>query len=165
MLKIEYRFVQYEKNLSPKCKNELLHNEAYLLLDTMLNEIGINNYEIKKSPLGKPYIDGLGVHFSISHTDKMVCCVVSDRECGIDCEIIAPRDKIKEMTDRFFVGDEAIIMEKHNYSYEEFLRIWTCKEAVGKRLGCGFMKSRNIDSTKENCSTIIENGYIITVNV
>ena len=48
---------------------------------------------------------------------------------------------------------------------EDFLKIWTCKEAIGKRLGCGFIKAKNIDSTTENCSTIIENGYIITVNI
>ncbi len=165
MLKIEYRFVHYEKNLSPKDKVEALHSEAYLLLDKMLGEIGIVSYEIKKTELGKPYIEGLPVHFSIAHTDGFVCCVVTDCECGIDCEKIVPRDKIREMTERYFVGDEIKLMEVCNYSYEEFLRIWTCKEAIGKRLGCGFIKAKNIDSTKENCSTIIENGYIITVNI
>lgn len=165
MLKIEYKFVQYEKNLSPKVKNEILHNEAYLLLDKMLGNVGIINYEVKKAELGKPYIENENVHFSISHTDGMVCCVVSDSECGIDCEKIKYRDKIKEITNRYFVGNEITLMKKCNYNCDEFLRIWTCKEAIGKRLGCGFIKARNIDSTKENCSTIIENGYIITVNI
>ena len=165
MLKIEYKFVQYEKDLSPKEKNLFLHNEAYMLLDKVLCEIGIKDYEIKKTALGKPYIENSNIYFSISHTNGMVCCVVADTECGIDCEKVEPRDKIKEMTNRYFVGDEITIMEGCNYSYEEFLRIWTCKESVGNRLGCGLIKAREIDSTKENCSTIIENGYIITVNI
>lgn len=165
MLKIEHRFVQYEKNLPPKAKSDILHSEAYSLLDKMIKDIGIADYEIKKTTLGKPYIECFPVHFSISHTDGLVCCVVADTECGIDCERLEKRDKIEEMTNRFFTGDEISVMKKHNYSYEEFLRIWTCKEAIGKRLGCGFIKAKNIDSTKENCSTIIENGYIITVNI
>ena len=165
MLKIEYRFVQYEKNLTPKCKADKLHNEAYLLLDKMLGDISITDYEIKKTELGKPYIENNPIYFSIAHTDGLVCCVVADKECGIDCEGLMQRDKIKEMTSRYFVGDEVATMERCDYSYEEFLRIWTCKEAIGKKLGCGFIKAKNIDSTKENCSTIIENGYIITVNI
>ena len=165
MLKIEYVFVQYEKDLTPKAQSDILHNKAYLLLDKILRDIGISKYEIKKTNLGKPYIEGLPIHFSISHTDGLACCVLADTECGIDCEIITQRDKIKEMTNRYFVGDEIATMERCNYSYEEFLKIWTCKEAIGKKLGCGFIKAKNIDSTKENCSTIIENGYIITVNI
>lgn len=165
MLKIEYKFVHYEKNLSAKAKGEALHNEAYLLLDKMLGDVSITSYEIKKTEFGKPYIENNPVYFSIAHTDGLVCCAVSTSECGIDCEKIAPRDKIKEMSERYFTENEIKVIEKSGYSYEEFLRIWTCKEAIGKRLGCGLIKAKNIDSTKENCSTIIENGYIITVNI
>ena len=165
MLKIEYRFVQYEKSLSPKEKSEMLHNEAYSLLDSTLRKMGISDYEITKTELGKPYIVGNPVYFSISHTDGLACVAISDKECGIDCEKIVPRGTIKELTNRYYIGDEITLMEECNYSYEEFLRIWTCKEAIGKRLGLGLMKSIKIDSTKEKCSTIIENGYIITVNI
>ena len=165
MLKIEYRFVDYENNLSSRKKSEILHSSAYDLLDEKLNEIGISGYEIKKTDLGKPYIENSDIHFSISHTDGLVCCVISDKECGIDCEKLLPRDKIKEMAERFFVDSEIDLLENCGYSYEEFLRLWTCKEAIGKRLGCGLMKALKIDSTKEACSTIIENGYIITVNI
>ncbi len=165
MLKIEYRFVNYEKNLSSKEKAEILHRCAYLLLDEMLKCLDIFDYEIKKTELGKPYIEGHPVHFSIAHTEGLVCCVIADKECGIDCEKNVARDKIKEMAERFFVGDEINMLKKSEYSYEEFLRIWTCKEAIGKRLGWGLMKSLKIDSTKENCSTTIKNGYIITVNI
>ena len=142
-----------------------MHNEAYLLLDKMLGEIGITSYEIKKTELGKPYIEKENVHFSISHTDGLTCVALADKECGIDCEKIAPRDKIKEMANRYFVGNEIDLMEECNYSCTEFLKIWTCKEAIGKRLGYGLMKSLKIDSTLENCSTMIENGYIISVNI
>lgn len=165
MLKIEYRFVQYEKSLTSKSKNDILHKEAYLLLDKMLRDIEIFEYEIKKTSLGKPYIEGFPVHFSIAHTDGLVCCIISDKECGIDCEKIEIKENVQRMAERYFVGDEITKMKESDFSFEEFLRIWTCKEAIGKRLGCGVMKAIKIDSTKENCSTIIENGYVVSVNI
>ena len=165
MIKIEYKIVEFDKNLSIKEKAKILHNSAYLLLDEMLKNVGVFEYEIKKTDSGKPYIENSNIHFSIAHSGGMVCCVLSDKECGIDCEKIAEKDNIKKFCERYFVGDEITIMEKCGYDSREFLKIWTQKEAIGKRLGCGLMKSLKIDSTKENCSTIIENGYIITVNV
>ncbi len=165
MLKIEYRFVDYDENLTVKEKSALLHNEAYSLLDSMLVNIGVSDYKIKKTDSGKPYIENSNAHFSIAHTDGLVCCVVADKACGIDCEKIVPRDRCEEFCKRYFTKEEISFMEKCSYSSEELLRIWTCKEAIGKRLGCGVIKAINIDSTKENCSTIIENGYIITINI
>ena len=164
-MKIEYKIIEYDKNLNSKEKEKILHNSAYLLLDDTLKSVGVFEYEIKKTDLGKPYIENSNIHFSIAHSDTMVCCVVADKECGIDCEKIVEKDNIKKFCERYFVAGEITVMEKCGYASQEFLKIWTQKEAIGKRLGCGLAKSLNIDSTKENCSTIIENGYIITVSI
>ena len=165
MLKIEHRLINLSSDLTPAEKNELLHKEAYSLLDTVLKSVGVFDYTIKKTELGKPYLENSDVHFSIAHTDGLVCCVVADKECGIDCEKITPRDRIKELAERFFVDNEIALLKKNDYSNTEFLRIWTCKEALGKRLGTGLSKSLKIDSTKESFSTFIEKGYIITINI
>lgn len=165
MLKFEYRFVDLKPDLSSSEKGYLLHKEAYLLLDSVLKSLGVFDYVIKKTDMGKPYLENGDVHFSIAHTDGLVCCVVADKECGIDCEKITPRDRIEQMAERFFVDNEIALLKKSDCSHTEFLRIWTCKEALGKRLGLGLMKSLKIDSTKESFSTFIENGYIITINV
>lgn len=165
MLKIEYKFLNSTMEMSAKEKSEFLHNEAYRLLDTVLRGVGCFEYEIERTPLGKPYIKDSDLHFSISHTEGLVCCVVSDVECGIDCEKVVEKENIKEFCDRFFVLGEIDVMKKCGYKNEEFFKIWTCKEAIGKKLGLGVAKTMKIDSTKENCSTIIENGYIITVCV
>ena len=165
MLKIEYKFLDLPTLISGKEKGEILHNEAYCLLDTVLKSVGCLKYEIERTPFGKPYIKNSDLHFSIAHTDGLVCCVVSDNECGIDCEKIVEKDNIKDFCNRFFTNSEIEIMEKCGYKSEEFFRIWTCKEAIGKKTGLGVAKTMKIDSTKENCSTIIENGYVITICV
>ena len=163
LLKIEYKFLDMPKDFTSKQKDEFLHNEAYSLLDKTLKDLGCTEYKIQRTPLGKPYIENSELHFSVAHTDGLICCVVADTECGIDCEKIIKKDNVKEFCQRFFVGDEIETMKKSGYANEEFFRIWTCKEAIGKKTGLGVAKTLKIDSTKENCSTIIENGYIITV--
>ncbi len=166
MLEIEYRCVEYNAGATLKDKREIEHKEAYLLLNQMLRKhFNIDNPKILKDENGKPYIKVENVFFSLSHTDGMVCCAVSDLPCGIDCERLDVRDNTERLSKRYFTEGELALMEGANYSSEEFLKIWTCKEAVGKRLGCGFILAHKIDTTKENCKTIIENGYIISVNI
>ena len=165
MFRIEYRLVNYDSDLLPKQKGEVLHENAYLLLNEMLDILGFKDINILKTADGKPYIENNPVYFSISHTDGLVACCIADSPCGIDCEKIVKHDRVKELANRFFVENEIELIRNSGYSSEEFLKIWTCKEAIAKRLGCGLIKSRSIDSTKENCSTMIENGYIITINI
>ena len=56
-------------------------------------------------------------------------------------------------------------MKKCGYDDTELLKIWTCKEAYGKKNGQGVALSLKVDTTKENFTTTIKNGYIITVCV
>ena len=165
LLKIEYRLVNYEKSLSNLKKVEALHQSAYTLLNEMLRNMGVSSYEIKKTKLGKPYIEGSDIHFSIAHTEGLVACVVADTECGIDCEKIVKKENAPEFCKRFFVGGEIEKMEKCGYDETELLKIWTCKEAYGKKTGQGVALSLKVDTTKENFTTTIKNGYIITVCV
>lgn len=165
LLKIEYRFVNCDKSSSNLQKTIFLHNCAYTLLYEMLKDIGISSYKIKKTELGKPYIEGCDVHFSIAHTEGLVCCVIADKECGIDCEKIVKKQNAVSFCKRFFVGGEIEKMEKCGYDDTELLKIWTCKEAYGKKNGQGVALSLSFDTTKENFNTIIEGGYIITVCV
>ena len=166
MFKLEYRFIEYKPDFSTKEKREVEHNEAYLLLYDMLKKHFDIEYPIVlRTSNGKPYIENDGVFFNLSHTDGLVCCVVADTPCGVDCEKIIDKSNLMGLAKRYFVGNEIEVMKSSNYSNETFFKIWTCKEAVGKRIGCGFILAHKIDSTKENCNTIIENGYIISVNV
>ncbi|MBR4857732.1 MAG: 4'-phosphopantetheinyl transferase superfamily protein [Clostridia bacterium] len=91
-----------------------------------------NEIAIRRTPLGKPYAEGLPVHFSISHSGDYAVCAVSGSEIGIDIEKIRtvhPRAHEKFCTEseaRYINGDE-----------NGFFKIWTLKEAYFKCIGTG----------------------------
>lgn len=84
---------------------------------------------------GKPFFEH-GEFFSISHSKRYSVLAVSDEEIGADIEM---RSELKNsVIDRCFTEEEQIYAK---LSTENFLRIWTAKEAVLKLLGTGFSYS------------------------
>ena len=121
---------------------------AYRLLCQGLRE----EYGIMEQPTfvynehGKPYIiiknaklkikNVEGPHFSLSHCKEGVCCAISDRPVGIDIE--SANRKISDSVIRYSMneGEQTLIRESDD-PQRTFLRLWTQKEAVLKRLGTG----------------------------
>lgn len=84
---------------------------------------------------GKPFFEQ-GKKFSISHSGRFSVIAVSEEEIGIDIEareIINPA-----VAKRCFTEEE---QDFAKMSTQNFLRIWTAKEAVLKLLGTGFSYS------------------------
>ncbi|MDE7166022.1 MAG: 4'-phosphopantetheinyl transferase superfamily protein [Bacteroidaceae bacterium] len=119
---------------------------SYRLLCRALRE----EYDITEPPTftynehGKPFLaeaDGRNLHFSLSHCREAVCCVVSERPCGIDIE--CPR-RVPDSVIRYAMNEEeqALIDRtkrdgKEKERMQLFLRLWTRKEAVLKLEGTG----------------------------
>lgn len=119
---------------------------SYRLLCRALHE----EYGITQPPTftynehGKPLLaeaDNRHLHFSLSHCREAVCCVVSERPCGIDIE--CPR-KVSDSVIRYAMNEEeqALIERAGRDSGEKermqtFLRLWTQKEAALKLEGTG----------------------------
>ena len=81
---------------------------------------------------GKPFFEH-GPFFSLSHSRRFAMLAVSKEEIGIDIEM--NRDINEGIMKRCFTDEEA---EFARMSTENYLRIWTAKEAVLKLLGTGF---------------------------
>lgn len=81
---------------------------------------------------GKPFLEH-GPCFSVSHSRKYAVLAVSEKEIGVDIEMHEGADPA--VMKRCFTEDE---QDYANLSTENFLRIWTAKEAVLKLLGTGF---------------------------
>lgn len=90
---------------------------------------------------GKPYVSspqGIGLRFSLSYTEKLIAIAISDRfELGIDIEAVAQAHaevpwQVLTPAERHFLRTlpEAA-------RFEEFLKLWTIKEAYTKYLGVG----------------------------
>ena len=81
---------------------------------------------------GKPFFEH-GKHFSISHSGKFAVLAVSEGNIGIDIETKVSSDE--RVARRCFTEEEQAFAK---LSTENFLRIWTAKEAVLKLFGTGF---------------------------
>ena len=81
----------------------------------------------KRTPMGKPYLDGAPFCFNLSHSGDFVVCALSDTAVGVDIEKIVPIS-LKAM--RRFIGENVILPS-------EQIRLWTHYESYGKMVGCG----------------------------
>lgn len=146
---------------------------AYRLLCQGLRE----EYGIMEQPTfvynehGKPSLalpptggDGEGPHFSLSHCKEGVCCAISDRPVGIDIE--AANRKISDSVIRYSMNEcEQALIRESDDPQRTFLRLWTQKEAVLKRLGTGIRDDmRDILSDYAYTIEVRENErYILSV--
>ncbi|MCX6231643.1 MAG: 4'-phosphopantetheinyl transferase superfamily protein [Bacteroidetes bacterium] len=91
---------------------------------------------------GKPYIENQDLHFNISHSGKWVVAAFSDKELGIDIELI--RDANYNVAERFYSKAELLhlnsIMDE-NARKKYFFDLWTLKESYLKAIGTGLTKS------------------------
>ena len=88
---------------------------------------GKDNFEIERTPNGKPYTEG--VEFSLSHTDGLTVCVVSENPVGADCEKVRNINNKERILSKFR-GETA-----ENITDEEFFRKWTAFESRVKYFG------------------------------
>ena len=82
-----------EKRFQKDCDQELV---AGGLLADMLAEVhpGLSDAVITVDSGGKPRLRDLpGIHFSLSHTDGLVMCVVAGHPVGCDVERLVPLDE------------------------------------------------------------------------
>lgn len=126
------------KQKAERCINKndaLLSATVGLMLRKVLGVI--NDNMLLYGEHGKPFLEH-GPCFSISHSRKYAVLAVSNNNIGVDIEMHeTARESVMK---RCFSEDE---QDFAKLSTENFLRIWTAKEAVLKLLGTGFSFSPN----------------------
>ncbi len=77
-----------------------------------------------------------GWHWSVSHTHGFSAGVVARAPVGIDVEAVRPRDQgiVRAVASR---GELDLL---GGFTWAAFFRIWTAKEAVLKKAGCGILE-------------------------
>ena len=132
-------------------KEEALKISKYNDFNRMLEEMGslilIKKFtgpgEIKYNKYNKPYKEG-GPYFNVSHSDGLIVLALSSTEIGVDIE------KIRTMKNRVI---EYALSEKEYKMVEtidDFFKLWTIKESVGKCLGIGLAKGIKNIPTENN---------------
>ncbi len=112
---------------------------------------------------GKPSIIGYDkVYFNLSHSNGMAACTVSDSEIGVDIEKIRPiGDKLINTVCN---DDEKKHIDESDNKSSEFIKIWTAKEALTKRIGEGLRGNLKLISSDNAKSFLYKNEYWISVS-
>ncbi|MET9730474.1 4'-phosphopantetheinyl transferase superfamily protein [Streptomyces sp. NPDC006458] len=87
----------------------------------------------------EPSPDGYGVRFNLSHTDGLICCVVTDgASCGVDVESPLSQESATHVA-RFFSPSERseLAALPQAERAERTTELWVLKEAYIKGLGIG----------------------------
>ena len=72
-----------QKNQNQKNEKKIIQSYVgYLLLKQVLGDV---DYQIGEN--GKPYLNNSSYHFNISHSNNLVCLVVSEEPIGVDIEL------------------------------------------------------------------------------
>lgn len=89
---------------------------------------------------GKPFLENGMLEFNVSHSGDWLAVAVSRQMIGIDVEQSPsrPRPWLK-LAQRFFTATETswLYEQPEPDHAQQFLRIWTQKEAALKAIGCG----------------------------
>jgi len=136
---------------------------ALLLLAETLRSSGTDpsGVTLEKDENGRPHIkENREIDFSLSHSGGIVACAVStDGRVGVDIEKIT--DKYERVAKRFFSEAEQGIAK----NAEDFVRVWTRKEAYYKFFGKGSLSE--LDSEADDGvnieSFLLDGEYFISV--
>jgi 4'-phosphopantetheinyl transferase len=101
------------------------------------------------------------IHFNISHSANYVACAIADSPVGIDIE---GRRKVNSAVAKRYFTDEEI---ESIHSDDDFFKIWTFKEALGKYTGDGLLpvigKSENDVRDDVSVNHYVYEGFQICV--
>ena len=170
----EYIFASGKKNYDERVATSLLIYNLLLYLKTegVIKRVGV----LKKTPSGKPYLDGGEINISISHTEDLITVAASmEHEIGVDAEQEIPGERAAKLESRFFsdfdlpegnmaskrcgVKDKDIeIFELFEVGFERvemavadssFTKKWTLAEAIMKCEGDGFSALHRLSDLAE----------------
>ena len=130
--------------INENAKHSEEHDSAHMLLEYGLKKLyGISGFRVDAGEHGKPYLpDFPEIYFSLSHCRGLALCGISQSGIGVDAELI--RNFNPKVMKRIFSSQEQEMILASEDQNENFFRIWTLKEALGKYLGTGLFS--NLDS-------------------
>lgn len=125
----------------------------------------INTPSFLYNEYGAPYLAD-GPYFSISHCKQAIAVVVSDSPVGIDIEGIRKMDD--GLVRKTMNTQEQTQIEAADNPAQEFIRLWTRKEAYVKMQGTGIISDMHTilqDATAVEWHEIadLDRGYICTI--
>jgi 4'-phosphopantetheinyl transferase len=120
------------------------HAMLRLALSKVAPNVAPSDWSFATGRYGRPFVaapaTSTALHFSLSHADGCVACVVSQHEAvGIDVETVSRRVAPLSTALRFFAPEEVETLRElpEPAAIERFFDYWTLKEAYLKARGFG----------------------------
>ena len=114
---------------------------------------------------GKPKLSNAPLHFNLTHTPDAVAVVIATHEVGVDLEQIRPHPP--RFVKRYFDENEQAQIASAPDGDGELCRLWTTKEAAGKRCGKGLsdgVRCINTADTQSLSLTLNGKAYWLSVS-
>ena len=139
-----------------------------LLLSGLQMEYGLKEIpEVSYGKYGKPFFKTFEeINFNISHCERGVVCIISDKTVGIDIECINPFDR--DLAEYVCTPEEMSFILSSSDPALAFTILWTKKESYCKLTGKGIDTRKDIQeiltSNPAFFHTMINQtgGYVIT---
>jgi 4'-phosphopantetheinyl transferase len=118
------------------------HALLRLALSQAAPDVAPTDWSFATGRYGRPFVAApmRGLHFSLSHADGCVACVVSAHEAvGVDVETVSRRVAPLSTAHRFFAPEEIEALRElpEPAAIQRFFDYWTLKEAYLKARGFG----------------------------
>jgi 4'-phosphopantetheinyl transferase len=108
-----------------------VHQRAFLSVRMLIQELGINDFNLHYDEFGKPYLSDHR-YISITHSHNFAAIIVSEQTVGIDMEL--QREKIIRIADKFV--NEKELKRLQSFDAPEYIKKltvkWGAKEAIFK---------------------------------
>ena len=83
--------------------------------------------------LGKPYLEGVDKHISISHSYQWCAAMIGDQPCGVDVQVFS--DTVRRIADRFLTPDDLLFVKHSGEALPYLHLLWGAKECLYKAYG------------------------------
>jgi 4'-phosphopantetheinyl transferase len=120
------------------------HGLLRLALSDFAPEIAPSDWSLATGRYGRPFVaaplTSVPIHFSLSHAEGCVACVVSTHAAvGVDVEQVSPRGSLMETAQSVFSPEEIEALRglAPREAIDRFFDYWTLKEAYLKARGFG----------------------------
>jgi 4'-phosphopantetheinyl transferase len=121
------------------------HGLLRFALSSLVPQVKPSGWRFDTNRYGRPFIaapaTAKAIHFSLSHTQGCVACVLSGYEAvGLDVEEIRNRHSLMEVAQDYFTPEEIDNLRRRPLARraDRFFDYWTLKEAYLKARGIGF---------------------------
>ena len=122
-------------------------------LGRVLESVGIKT--VSKKENGEPYLEGSPYRISLTHKGDVAIAALSRSSVGVDVEDVTVPRNVERLSRLFDQGERPTTLY-------DFYKVWTAKEAIGKRLGTG-ISSDLLKQKAEGIRHIDYGDYLIAV--